>query len=177
MKSFLRTGFLLTLTVLTSCSYDRKAGIAAAHKVGADYYLSFQRNGKPDSGALFHYANTWWFYHPICGSNAILKTPSKSNPPLTAPYLSIPGIEGKVSLKLLPPVEPKAEILNGCLVKSIEKQRQSGSIIAVRWGEGSGMGHAWTFAPEERLHQLLTGTGHPQEKYTPGLDLILPPSA
>jgi len=63
---------------LCSCSTDPNAGMVAARECGMSHYLTIERDGQPDSVAVFPHNGRWWMFHPSSGSWPMEST---ANPP------------------------------------------------------------------------------------------------
>lgn len=134
------------MLVLTSCATDPNAGKVAAVLTGQPYCLRFERNGKPDTAALFPYKGIWWFYHPTIGSKATFISKFE-NPPLLI-HAWLKGVNGSARWESVSDA-PKSVIMKyDCLPSAIYDSRNGGGAII----------HTYGHAESERQRNLRLGT-------------------
>lgn len=133
--------------LLCSCQTDRNAGMVAARESGMGHYLSFTRDGLPDSAAMLPYSGYWWFYHPSKGS---MRTPSTVwEEPYPLMHLMVKGASGRAVWRPVTPEPKQADLQLGCLPLALADQRKGGGVLVVT-NNGVGPSHIETVRQKVR---------------------------
>lgn len=129
MKTILT--FLTLLLCACADTTSPRTGESAAAQMGLPAYEGFQRNGQPDSAAVFYWRGNWWVYHPSFGSmQTVLDDPNEI--PMAA-VLAIEGASGPLTWNRVA-AKDWLFLPNGCLPRSIASARAHGGGVLVHPG-------------------------------------------